>query len=57
MPGIPKAVPDAKAPAGKPAYLGIAVVLRPGHGGFELFVPAAAVGPVRKVVEPLPDDK
>jgi hypothetical protein len=57
VPGFPKAVPDAKAPAGKPAYVGFALVLRPGHGGFELFVPAAAVDPVRKLVEPLLDDK
>jgi hypothetical protein len=57
VPGFPNAPPDAKAPAGKPAYIGMALVLRPGHGGFELFVPAAAVDPVRKLVEPLLDDK
>jgi hypothetical protein len=55
--GLPKGPPEAGAPAGKPAYLGLAVVLRPGHGRFELFVPAAAVDPVRKLVEPLLDEK
>ena len=44
-------------PGGKPAYIGIALVLRPGHGGFDVFVPATAADPVRKVVEPLLDDK
>ena len=56
VPGFPRAA-GAKAPAGKPAYIGMALVLRPGHGSFELFVPAAAVDPVRKLVEPLLDDK
>lgn len=56
-PGSPAAAPDAKAPGGKPAYIGIALVLRPGHGGFDVFVPATAVAPVRKLVEPLLDDK
>jgi hypothetical protein len=57
VPGLPKAVPDAKAPAGKPAYIGIALVLRPGHGGFDVFVPVTAVDPIRKLVEPLLDEK
>jgi hypothetical protein len=57
VPGFPKALPEAKAPGGKTAYIGIAVVLRPGHGGFDLFVPAAAVDPVRKLIEPLLDEK
>lgn len=57
VPSVPKAAPDAKAPGGKPAFVGIALVLRPGHGGFDLFVPATAVDPVRKLVEPLLDQK
>lgn len=48
--------PDPKA-GGKRAYVGIAVVLRPGHGGFDLFLPAAAADPVRRIVEPLLDEK
>jgi len=55
--GPAKARPDAKAPGGKPAYIGIALVLKPGHGGFDVFVPATAVDPVRKLVEPLLDEK
>jgi hypothetical protein len=57
VPGLPKALPDAKTPGGKPAYIGIALVLKPGHGGFDVFVPASAADPIRKVVEPLLDEK
>lgn len=49
-------VPAAKAPDGKPAYIGAAVVLTAGHGSFELFVPAAAVAQIRKLIEPLLDN-
>jgi hypothetical protein len=45
--------PTAKEAGGKPAYIGVALVLRPGHGGFDVFVPAAAADPVRRLVEPL----
>jgi hypothetical protein len=53
VPGLPIQLPDLKAPDGKAAYLGIALVLKPGHGGFEVFIPATAVGQIRKLVEPL----
>ena len=56
-PGLPTARPAAKPGAARPAYIGIALVLRPGHGGFDVFLPATAVEPVRKLVEPLLDDK
>jgi len=57
VPGLPKAPPDVKTPGGKPAYIGIALVLKPGHGGIDVFVPATAVEPIRKLVEPLLDQK
>ena len=52
----PKKVPEPKAVGAKTAYVGIALVLKPGHGRFELFVPAAAVDSIRKLVEPLLDN-
>ena len=52
----PKDAPAAEA-VGKRAYIGVALVLKPGHGGFDVFVPAAAAEPVRRLVEPLIDDK
>ncbi|MBO0697382.1 MAG: hypothetical protein J2P46_03220 [Zavarzinella sp.] len=54
-PGFPAQLPDLKSPDGKPAYLGIALVLKAPHGSFEVFVPASAVGQVRKLLEPLLD--
>jgi hypothetical protein len=57
VPGLSKAQPNAKAPAGKPAYIGIALVLRPGHGGFDVFIPATAADPVRRLVKPLLEEK
>jgi hypothetical protein len=55
LPGFPLAIPDLKAPTGKPSYVGVALVLKPGHGSFDLFIPATAAGPVRKLLEPLID--
>jgi hypothetical protein len=48
-------LPDLKSPDGKPAYLGIALVLKAPHGSFDLFIPASAVGQVRKLIQPLLD--
>ena len=56
IPGLPLTLPeDGKQPTGKPAYVGMALVLKPEHGFFEVFVPAAAVGRIQKVLEPLLD--
>jgi hypothetical protein len=56
IPGLSVPLPEnAKPPTGKPAYIGIALVLKPGHGSFELFVPATAVGQIQKLVQPLLD--
>jgi len=55
LPGLPVPMPDNTKPAGKPAYIGIALVLKPEHGSFELFVPATAVGQIQKLVQPLLD--
>jgi len=57
VPGVPAQVPEGKAPVGKPAYIGAAVVLTAGHGGFELLVPAGAVAPIRALIEPLLDNR
>jgi hypothetical protein len=56
IPGLPFNLPeDGKQPAGKPLYVGMALVLKPEHGCFEVFVPAAAVGRIQKLLEPLLD--
>jgi hypothetical protein len=49
LPGFP-AIPDLKAPTDKPIYVGIALVLKPGHGSFDVFIPTAAVSQIRKLV-------
>jgi hypothetical protein len=41
---------EAPAPSGKPTYLGLAVTLRPELGSLEIWVPASAVGEVRKAL-------
>jgi hypothetical protein len=48
-------LPDLKATSGTSALIGIALVLKAGHGSFDVFVPAAAIGQVRKLIEPLLD--
>jgi hypothetical protein len=53
VPGAPAQLPDPKSPDGKPAYVGIALLLKAPHGSFDVFIPASAVGQVRKLVEPL----
>jgi hypothetical protein len=56
VPGLPVQLTDVKAPTGKAAYIGAAVVLTTGHGSFELFVPATAVAQIRALIEPLLDN-
>jgi hypothetical protein len=55
VPGLPEPLADLKSPDGKPAYLGLALILKAPHGSFDVFVPASAVGQVRKLIEPLLD--
>ncbi len=53
VPNFPADFPDLKAPKGDPAFLGTAITLQPGSARFDFFVPAAAIGIGRQVVEPL----
>ena len=46
---------DAKPPAGKPAYVGMALALKAEHATFEVFVPAAALGQIYKLLQPMLD--
>jgi hypothetical protein len=55
VPGGPGQLPNLKSPDGKAAFVGIALVLKAPHGSFDMFVPASAVGQVRKLFEPLLD--
>jgi len=56
VPGFPGGgIPDLKAPKGKPAYFGAAVVMKDGHTGLDVFVPTTAVQQVRKMFAPLID--
>lgn len=41
----------ARAAKGKPAYFGMAITLRPGRGSLDLWLPAAVVGELVRVVE------
>ncbi len=52
VPGLPGNLPDLKAPTGKPAYIGVALVLKPEHGSFDLFVPVKAVAAIRDYLGP-----
>jgi hypothetical protein len=54
MPGLPAGqIPELRKPAGKPAYVGIAVALKPEYGTFEMFIPTTAAQQIRKVLSPL----
>jgi hypothetical protein len=55
VPGLPEPLPELKSPDGKPAYLGLALILKAPHGSFDVFIPASAIGQVRKLIEPLLD--
>lgn len=56
IPGLPGgALPMLKAPKGKPAYFGIAIVLKDEYASFDFFVPVTAVQQVRKMFAPLID--
>jgi hypothetical protein len=49
--------PPEAAPASKPAYIGLALVLKERHAAIEVFIPAAAVEQIRKALQPLLDRK
>jgi hypothetical protein len=58
--GIPGAfpggnIPPIKAPMAKPAYLGVALVLKAEYGSIDIYVPTVAVALVRKMIQPLLD--
>ncbi len=58
--GIPGAfpggqLPPIKAPKVKPAYFGLALVLKDQYGSIDFYVPTAAVSQVRKMIAPLLD--
>ncbi len=56
VPGIPGGgLPALKAPKGKSAYFGMAVVLKAEYSSFDLFVPVTAVQQVRKMLAPVID--
>jgi len=55
IPGLPVAIPDLKAPKGKPAYSGIALTFKSEYVTFDMFVPVVAVQQVRKMLAPLID--
>ncbi|WP_020470999.1 hypothetical protein [Zavarzinella formosa] len=53
VPGFPLAMPELKAPTGKPAYVGIALTLKPEHGSIDVFIPVKAVNEIRKFLGPI----
>ena len=53
IPGLPAEFPELPKPEGKPAYVGFAIVLRPEHGSFELFIPGTTAQQMRKLLAPL----
>jgi len=54
VPGLPiPMLPELKAPKGKPAYFGVAIVMKAEFFEFDLFVPTTAVAQVRKMFSPL----
>ena len=55
IPGAPLQIPELKAPPGKPAYVGLAVVLKAEYGSLDLFVPTAAVQQIRRLLAPVID--
>ena len=56
VPGVPNATEEA-TPGGKPAYIGVALVLKENHALIHVFIPACVVGQIRKMLEPLLDRK
>lgn len=48
IPGLPFEMPKINPVKGDPTFVGIAVVLKPEVGQFDLFIPAEAVGLIRK---------
>jgi hypothetical protein len=55
VPGAPQ-IPVLKPPQGKPAYLGLALVLKSESASFDLFVPATVVQQIRTMVAGLVDN-
>ena len=53
---LPIQIPELKAPKGEASYIGIALTLKPKHGIIDFFIPAAAVGTVRRMVGPVIND-
>jgi len=51
---IPRREPSG-TPTQKPAYVGMALALKPEHATIEVFVPAAAVGQIHKLLQPILD--
>jgi hypothetical protein len=49
---VPFKVPPYKGPEGV-IYVGMAVTLQPELGSFDMWIPAALVGEIRKIVEPI----
>jgi hypothetical protein len=56
IPGFPGgAIPDLKVPKGKPAYFGLALMLKDEYASVDFFVPVTAVQQVRKMLAPVID--
>jgi hypothetical protein len=55
IPILPSVLPDLTAPIGKPVYVGLTLVLKPEHGRLDAFIPAAAIGQIQKLIQPLLD--
>ncbi|MCE9531416.1 MAG: hypothetical protein K8T89_09895, partial [Planctomycetes bacterium] len=55
IPGLPGggAIPELKAPKGKAAYFGVAIVLQAEQTSLDFFVPVTAIQQVRKMLAPL----
>lgn len=53
VPGLPVALPELKAPNGKPAYFGVALTLKPEHGSIDIFVPSKAILEIRNFLGPI----
>ncbi|HEV3144236.1 MAG TPA: hypothetical protein VGZ47_10155 [Gemmataceae bacterium] len=54
VPGFPgQLLAEPKLPEGKPVYFGIAVTLKPQHGSLDIWLPAAGVNAIIKVLAPL----
>jgi hypothetical protein len=50
IPGLPFELPKFRKVTAAPVFVGVAVVLKPEVGQFDLFIPAAAAGIVRQAI-------